>query len=82
MVTSGIETIFSSIVELFGLIYTGGHLLFSFFSSPIVESLGEFGPGVSEILGDFAYLSPFEIMFGPVLLVFLVLALARAMSPI
>ena len=72
-VSIGFSQILSSIVELFGIIYTAGYLLFNWLSTPLIETAGD----ASAILGDFAAYTPLELMFGPAIIVVLVLAFVK-----
>lgn len=73
----GFSQIFSSMVELFGVIYTSGYLLFSWLATPLSETAGE----NAEFLGDFLAYTPFELMFGPALIMVLVFALVKYVTP-
>lgn len=78
MVVVGFSQIFASMVELFGLIYTTGGMLFQWLVTPLSDSVGS---DAASILGDLVSYSPLELMFGPVLLVVLVLCLVKFMMP-
>ena len=69
MVATGFSHIFSSMVEMFYFIYTSGQLLWQWLSTPLEESAA----GVDFFLGDFAALTPFELMFGPAITFVLIL---------
>lgn len=73
MVQIGFSQVFSSLVELFGVIYTSGTLIFQWLSTPLTETVGD----GSVIIGDLAVYTPFELMFGPSLILILILALVR-----
>jgi hypothetical protein len=81
MVTFGITEIFSSMVELFGVIYNTAYMLYAFFTTPLVNSAG----GSEQLLGDLANFTPFELMFGPgiiLALVFAVVGFVMKLSPL
>lgn len=69
----GIHQIMSSMVELFGVVYTSGLMLLDFFTTPINQN----APGFETFLGDFASLTPFEFMFGPALILILVIGFVK-----
>jgi hypothetical protein len=73
----GFTQIFSSMVELFGVIYTSGYLLFAWLATPLSETAGE----NAEFLGDFLAYTPFELMFGPALIIVLIFALVKFINP-
>lgn len=78
MVVIGINQIISQFVELFGVIYTTGQMLFGFLSTPLADT----GSDYVSIFGDLAYMTPFELMFGVGLIVILILALVKFLMPI
>ena len=67
----GFAQILSSLVELFGVIYTSGFLIWDWLSSPLTES------GYDSVLGELASYTPLELMFGPAVILILVLALIK-----
>lgn len=67
----GFSQILSSLVELFGVIYTSGFLIWDWLSSPLTES------GYDSVLGELASYTPLELMFGPAVILILVLALIK-----
>ena len=69
----GIRQIMDSMVELFGVIYTSGLMLLDFLTTPIEQN----APGFEDFLGDFALLTPFEFMFGPAIILVLVIAFVK-----
>lgn len=69
----GFTQILSSFVELFGIIYTSGYMLFTWLSSPITNQAGAFG----ELLGEFGDFTPLEIMFGSGLILVLIFAFIK-----
>lgn len=71
--TIGFSQILSSLVELFGYIYTAGYLLFNWLSTPLIDSVGD----GTLILGDLATYTPLELMFGPAIIIVLVLAIVK-----
>lgn len=77
MVVFGFSDLFSSLVELFGLIYTTGGMLFQWLSTPLSDTVGS----DSVILGELASYTPFELIFGPGLFIVLVLCLVKFMIP-
>ena len=78
MVVLGFSQIFASMVELFGLIYTTGGMLFQWLSTPLFYSVGS---DAASILGDLVSYSPMDLIFGPGLLVVLVLCLVKFVIP-
>lgn len=73
----GFSQLFGALVELFGFIYTAGYLLWDWLSTPLSESAGEY----VGFLGDFAGMTPIQFMFGPALILILVLALVKFVNP-
>lgn len=67
----GFAQILSSLVELFGVIYTSGFLIWDWLSSPLTES------GYDSVLGELASYTPLQLMFGPAVILILVLALIK-----
>lgn len=78
MTFTGFSQIFTSLVELFGVIYTTGTMLFAWMITPLSETFGDADP----ILGDIVMYTPFELMFGVGLFVLLALALVKFMTPL
>lgn len=78
MVQTGFTQVLSSLVELFGIIYTTGNMLFAWLSTPLSESATDY----TDLLGSLAVYSPFELMFGVGLFVVLVLSLVKFITPI
>lgn len=72
----GFAQFFSSIAELFGVIYTSGIMLYSWLVTPLIESADS---GAAELLGELAAYSPLQLMFGPGILVVLIYALVKFM---
>lgn len=70
----GFSQIFSSVVQLWGVVYTTGLLLWNWFSTPLADSADS---ELVDFLGDFALYTPFELMLGPAILLILILALVK-----
>lgn len=66
-------TFFESLVELFGMIYTSGTLLWQWLSTPIKDTFGD----NAEYIGELANQTPLELMFGVGLIVILVYQLVK-----
>lgn len=78
MFITGFSQVFTSLVELFGVIYTTGNILFAWMITPLSETFGD----SDAILGDLVFYSPFELIFGVGLFSVLVLALVKFMTPL
>lgn len=76
-VTTGIVQILSAFVNLFAVVYTSGNMLFSWLSTPLAYTAGE----NAEFLGEFIRYTPFELMFGPALIIVLIFALVKFINP-
>ena len=77
MASVGITQIMNSFVSLFGIIYTTGQALFTWFSTPFEELGFEW----LSYLGDYAQSTPIEVMFGMGLFVILVYAFVKFIIP-
>lgn len=78
MFVTGFSQVFTSLVELFGIIYTSGNMLFSWLSTPLAET----AEGSEALLGDLVAFSPFELIFGVGLFSILLMALIKFMTPL
>lgn len=71
----GFTQILDSLIQIFGLIYTSGVMLFNFLSTPIADSGA--ASELVDLIGDLAYYTPFELMFGTGLILVLIICLAK-----
>ena len=74
----GFSQFFSSIAQLFGVIYTSGYMLYSWLVTPLIDSTDV---EYASFFGELAEYSPLELMFGPALIVVLVLAFVKFILP-
>lgn len=75
----GISQLFMQILELFGIIYNTGILIWQWLSKPLIETTGS---EQLEILGEIAEYTPLELMFGLGLFVILIYQLVKFIMPI
>ena len=70
---AGFDSIFTTVVKLFQLIYSEGLILWEFFSTALVDT----SPEIAELLPEFANYTPFDLMFGLGLIGVLVFGLIK-----
>lgn len=72
---------FTAIIDLFQLMYNAGIALFDFFSSPLMETIGNEGE-LAEWLEAVLPYTPFELMFGFGLMTVLATLFIKVFVPI
>lgn len=70
-------TFFESLIELFGMIYTTGTMIWIWLSTPIKDLLGS----DAEYVGEIANQTPIELMFGLGLFIILAYQLVKFFIP-
>ena len=73
------QDLMDTLVETFGVIYTSAFIIVDFLITPLHENLGD---DMIDFVGDIAYMTPIEFMFGAGLLFVLVYALVKFFVPL